>query len=300
MVVVVVVVVVGIMSWCERLKAINANLNRDVRVSSSSRDDETTTSDDDVVVVGYDIATSVERAQMSARNAADCDHDSAYGEPEAVFLGGPPGVGKHRILRSLYNDRRYLVSRINYRTLSIAYKGDVTSVIKHLTFRRTGNMIYEHTNLCIEFVYNVIHTEVARRFGDSDSLLGILDVYKFYDFCRDTQRRRSSLYARWRYQQMLLLLDLRGSYFAKMINRYPYLYLYIIAYLSIMGEYRLYPHTVMLLVYDERDKDAKADRLGIYELVENLCSRVNQISICRDVDCAREQLKMMHRPLSIY
>lgn len=227
------------------------------------------------------------------------DADEEYAEPTMVFFGGPPGIGKRRALRLLVHDSRYTVSRINYQTLKVAYLGDDKMVLRHLLTRRVGNMIYEHTGLCFEYVHRMVSSEIERRDGDCLPK-STSDVYAFYETCRETQRREMQRYSQWREQQMLIALDLRGCYFKRMLpKRLPAAYLYIIAYLAAIAEHQFYPRTYMLAIVDEKDEDPMAERLGLYELVKSLVSRTCQMAFCHDYVAVIDYLCVMHRPLRV-
>nr|WOJ45338.1 guanylate kinase-like protein [Apis mellifera nudivirus] len=276
------------MSWYDRLIALEKTTLRDNRISGVNSDSGSSSSN----------STNNSMMHNTDNNhyisVKDLD-DPIYLEPTTVFFGGPPGIGKRQTLRILAKDSRYLVSRINYQTLYTAYMGDNDAIMRHLLTRRLGNMIYEHTALCLVYVHQIV-TSIAI---DKNKNISFIEAYEFYESCRSFQRRESQQYNSWREQQMLLCLDLRGCYFRRSTKRIASIYHYVLAYLAAMAEHQLYPRMHMLIIIDPNDIDSTAERLGIYTYAKNLSLRTSQVVFCHDYGAVIKQLCAMHRPSSI-
>lgn len=190
---------------------------------------------------------------------------------ERVFVCGPHFIGKSRILQKIIKEERECnVSDINYKALLA--KRDRAYVMQYLDQQRVDNKIYEHSLLQLNI--NDIISNYMKFINREDSDGGRNDyddgvnynygfnlhedtLRQFIGNCKDLANSLTRIT-----KNLIILIDTTANYFDTNAQYRNFLYLQVIAYLSIIPNLQNY--TKFVVIYDPSACDPVLERYGIY------------------------------------
>lgn len=187
---------------------------------------------------------------------------------DAVYFGGSKYINKGRILSDIAAEYGWAsVSKVNFQTLSKQYCNNVDKVINHLLNNRTNNMIYEHTNECIQ-LHSVIERYHSQYRHANEAVL-----QQLYDECCNMLQESSTA-------KMVIVINMCKSYFEQHLIDIDRLYMQSVAYLALLNKKNLYPFLEIILVMN--DIDPVLQSYGVYNLIDTL--KTSNDRIIRQID----------------
>lgn len=215
---------------------------------------------------------------------------------EPVFVCGNRFVGKSRIIQELLEEEpEYChASMIDYNNFITTYRNDHLKIVEHMLTKRTSNMIYEHSVLC------VIVNSIVERYESSIMLMPPLspqlshrfhmDEKNLVNFVNDCRNAVSKLMLD---RTVIVLINVVAQFYRSFKNYLPYLYLQILGYVSMIAETQGCSTRIKFIVaYDPMDLDETLTHLGVYKMLFESVSPLNKcVDIVSAPSTASLQLK---------
>ena len=192
---------------------------------------------------------------------------------EPVFVCGNRFVGKTRIIKELIEEEpEYCrASIINYNNFITSYGNNNLKIIEHMLKKRTSNMIYEHSVLCV--IFNPIIDRYKSLLVRTDDKF-YMDPKNMSNFINECRKVVSEIDI---HQTVIVLLNIVGEFYRNFKNYLPYLYLQTLAYVSVIPELCEHQTIVKFLVaYDLTDLDDTLHEFRIYKTILSLVSPLNK------------------------
>jgi hypothetical protein len=216
---------------------------------------------------------------------------------EPVFVCGNRFVGKTRIIQELIDEEpEYChASMIDYDSFKTNYGDNDLKIIEYMLKRRTSNMIYEHSVLCVVFDQIIKrYVPLLIRKSNNESIMFRADRKILMDFISDCRKSVSKLTMD---RTVIILLNVVGEFYRNFKNNLPYLYLQTLAYVSVINELSnvCTAVTKLLIAYDPTDIDDTLREFKVYDMLfesaSPLTKRVEIVSIANDGESSMVRAK---------